>query len=116
MVQDRHRGRVTFDRIGIRELFLENPNTETLAATKTLTIADGPLQFLDPGGAGRQVNLPAEALSTGLIFVIINTADAAEVLTVKDDGGGTIVTPTENESAFVFCDGTTWKGLVGASS
>lgn len=91
-------------------------NTETLAADKTLDVDDAVIQALDPGGAGRAVNLPAEAASTGMMFWIVNTADAAEVLTVKNDGGGTIVTPTQNENAIVICDGTTWHGLVGAGA
>lgn len=91
-------------------------NTETLSGNKTLTASDARIQALDPGGAGRDVNLPAEADANGLEFIIANTADAAEVLTVKDDGGGTIVTPAQNETAWVFCDGTSWRGIVGDSN
>ena len=90
--------------------------TETLAGNKTLTKDSAPIQLLDPGGAGRTIVLPAEADSEGLVFFISNEADAAEVLTVQDDGTNTIVTPTQNEAAIVFCDGVTWVGLVGATS
>ncbi len=90
--------------------------TETLAAAKTLTTLSPTLQFLDPGGAGRDINLPAEADSQGLVFIISNEADAAEVLTIKNDGGGTICTPTQNEAAIVFCNGTVWSGIVGVTS
>lgn len=89
-------------------------NTETLAANKTLVVGDAPIQVLDPGGAGRDVTLPAEADSVGLSFIIRNAADAAEVLTIKDDGAATVCTPTQNETAIVFCDGTTWRGMVAA--
>jgi hypothetical protein len=89
--------------------------TETMAGNKTLTVDSPTLQFLDPTTA-RDVTLPAEADSDGLIFVICNTANAGEVITIKNDAAGTVCTPTQNESAIVFCDGTTWKGLVGASS
>ena len=90
--------------------------TETLAAGKTLTKDSPSLQFLDPGGAGRTIVLPAEADSKGLVFFISNEADAAEILTINDDAAATIVTPTQNEAAILFCDGTTWSGLVGATS
>ena len=91
-------------------------NTETLSGTKTMTHDDVELHFLDPGGAGRTVTLPPEEESAGLTFVIVNTADAAEVLTIEDDGSTTICTPTQNEVATLFCDGTTWAGSVGANS
>lgn len=90
--------------------------TETLGAAKVLGVASPTFQFLDPGGAGRNIDLPAEADSMGLMFVVANMADAAEILTIRNDAAGTICTPTQNETAWVFCDGTTWVGLVGASS
>ena len=86
-------------------------NTQTLGASKTMLAGDPVVQFLDPGGAGRDVLLPPEA--EGLVFIIINTADAAEVLTIENDAGtGIGVTPTQNEVAVVFCDGTAWFGFV----
>lgn len=63
---------------------------------------------VDPGGAARDVTLPAEATSNGLAFEITNAADAAEALTVKDDSGATIVTIAQNEKAEVHCDGSAW--------
>jgi len=90
--------------------FVTAPNTEILAATKTLVVTDSLIQFLDPGGAGRQINLPAEASSDRLMFFLVNAADADEVLTVKDDGGTTILLIDQNEIGFTICDGTSWKG------
>ena len=92
---------------------------ETLAATRTITTAeiDRYQAFaFDPGGAGRDVNLPPEARSKGAFIYIANTADAAEILTIKEDGGTTICTPTQAETAVLWCDGTTWFGHVGANS
>jgi hypothetical protein len=90
-------------------------NTETLTGNKTLVCDDAFYQVLDPGGAGRNVVLPKEAASKGLRFLIRNAADAAEVLTIQaSDASTTVCTPTQNESALVACDGTTWRGLVGA--
>ncbi len=72
--------------------------------------------YFDPGGASRDVTLPAEASSSGKWFRIVNEADAAENLVVKDDGGSTIVTIGQNEEAQVTCNGTAWKGVVGPSA
>jgi hypothetical protein len=92
-------------------------NTETLAANKTLTCDDPYYQVLDPGGAGRNVVLPKEAASKGLRFLIRNAADDAEVLTIQaSDASTTVCTPTQNETALVACDGTTWRGIVGESN
>ena len=91
-------------------------NTEALGANLTILVADAEYQFIDPGGAHRDVTLPAEADSTGYRYFIFNTADNAENLVVKDDGGSTIITIAQNESGIVVCNGTVWKGLVGANT
>jgi len=92
---------------------------ETLGATRTIT-ADETRRYnffsFDPGGAARNVDLPAEETSEGVFLFISNQADAAEVITVRNDAGATIVTPTQAEAAMLWCDGVTWFGLVGASS
>jgi len=62
---------------------------------------------IDPAGA-RDVTLPAEASSDGLWFEIINAANAAETITVKDDGGATIIAILQNRKASVYCDGVAW--------
>lgn len=98
--------RQVFD--GKKQFQNEAQNTETLAANKTLIGKDSRHQRLDPGGSARDVTLPAEATSKGLVFEILNTADAAENLVVKDDGASTIVTISQNEKATVVCDGTAW--------
>lgn len=92
---------------------------ETLSGNRTLTIAEVEKYqafAFDPGGASRDLTLPPEADCTGAFLFIANKADAAEVITVKNDGAGTIVTPTQAESACVWCDGTNWYGFVGANS
>lgn len=93
--------------------------TETLSGNRTLTVDEidrTQIFSFDPGGSGRTVTLPAEAESEGAVVFVANTADGAEVLTIQDDGTNTIVTPTQNEAAILWCDGTSWYGLVGASS
>lgn len=94
----------------------QSSNVETLAGNKTLTADDARIQVLDPGGSGRDVTLPPEAASAGVDFYVHNSADAAEVLTIKNDGAGTVCTPTQNETAYVYCDGTTWRGMVAANN
>jgi hypothetical protein len=67
---------------------------------------------IDPEGGAIDVTLPAESddLHTdGLILFIKNTADAAETITVKDDGAATVVTIAQNEGAIVHCNGTDWE-------
>ena len=91
-------------------------NTEALEANLTILITDAEYQFIDPGGSNRDVTLPAEADATGYRYYIFNTADNDENLVVKDDGGSTILTVAQNESGLVVCNGTVWKGLVGANT
>src|SRR3990167_1050641 len=80
---------------------------QTLGATFTGD-ADMPhVWFLDPGGAGRTVLLPAE--TDGLFYTIVNTADADEDLTVKEDANVTTIGVIERgESMSFYSNGTTW--------
>lgn len=91
---------------------------ETLSANRVIT-ADEINRFqsfaFDPTAA-RNVDLPPEESSAGALLFIANRADAAEVITIRNDAGGTICTPTQNESAVVWCDGVSWYGLVGAAN
>lgn len=92
---------------------------ETLAANRTITLEElDRNQFFafDPGGAGRNVVLPAEGDAEGAMIFISNEADALEVLTIQNDAAATIVTPTQAEAAVLWCDGVNWYGLVGASA
>lgn len=120
----------------------ESSNAETLSGAKTLAVTDAKFQFLDPGGSGRNVDLPdMRTLTTdinsegtgdagtdryadtqGGFFVISNTADAAEVITVRGWNGstttGTIMTPTQNETAVCYWTGATngWIGIAGSDA
>jgi len=86
-------------------------NVETLTGSKTLVATDRVVQKLDPGGSDRDVTLPAEAGSTDLVFIIYNTADGDEDLTVKNDAPATLGTLAPEEGAIFTCDGTTWTGI-----
>ena len=120
----------------------ESSNAEPLSGAKTLAVTDAKFQFLDPGGSGRNVDLPdMRTLTTdinsegtgdagtdryadtqGGFFVISNTADAAEVITVRGWNGstttGTIMTPTQNETAVCYWTGATngWIGIAGSDA
>ncbi len=86
---------------------------ETLTGTRTLTVAEvtGTTIFtFDPGGAARNLDLPAASSCTGCVLLISNSADAAEVITIRNASAATICTPTQNEDAMVWCDGTNWYG------
>lgn len=83
-------------------------NDETLSSNKTLAYDDADMQRLDPGGSNRDVTLQEEAASKGRRVRILNTANAAEDLVVKNDGAGTIATLNQDEAAWFVCDGTTW--------
>jgi hypothetical protein len=86
--------------------------TKVVGADEPLQATYPPILYLDPGGAGRTVLLPAEADSEGLCFWIRNIADAAEVLTIEEDSATTtIVALAQNEGCMVHCDGTTWRAF-----
>lgn len=90
---------------------------KTLTGTYAIP-ADAPhILALDPGGGAREVNLPASP-SEGDFFIIKNTADAAEVITLEDSGS-TALTPactfTQNEVCFVFYAGGAWHFFVGVA-
>ncbi len=92
---------------------------EVLGADRVLTQAevdDNNVFTFDPGGSARNLDLPAEADCAGIALFIHNASDNTEILTIRDDGAGTVCTPTENESAYVFCDGVSWRGLVGSAA
>ena len=89
---------------------------QTLTATFAVPVDAPHVLALDPGGASRNVTLPASP-QIGDWFVIINTADAAEVITVQDSAGAGLtpaITPTQNEIAYVYFVGGAlgWRGAV----
>ena len=91
---------------------LSTSSTETLSATKTLVDTDEAIQYLDPGGSDRDVNLPAEG-SDNHYFVISNQADTDETLTVKNDGTDTIAEVGEGETKVFYSNGVDWVVVNG---
>lgn len=93
---------------------LQDKNVETLSGDKTVSFTDAAIQVLDPGGAGRNVDLPADSI--GQRFYVVNTADAAEDLTVRDDGDNTIAVVSQNEAAEFINTGSGYVCLLGAAA
>lgn len=89
--------------------------SETLTGDKTLVEGDSTVQLLDPGGSNRDVTLPAEADCQSMFFIVVNAADGAETLTVKNDGGTAIGTADRYESLICYCDGVSWSAWQGTS-
>ena len=97
--------------------------TETLTGARVLTeaeVKDYSVIAFDPGGAARNVDLPATTNLAGHSVTIINTADAAETLTVRlTSGGSTIGTVDQSENATFICYSSTagsWVAQVGKAT
>lgn len=89
---------------------------QTLTGTTTIPPDSPHILAWDPGGAGRTVKLPASP-TPGDWFLIMNMADAAEVITVQDSAAAALTpacTPTQSESAFVVYVNATlgWRNFV----
>lgn len=87
----------------------------TANATAEMAIGkDWPtLLLLDPAGGAKTILLPAEASCKDQIFIIVNTADNAETITVEEDSSTTSIgTVAQNASGLFHCDGTTWRKVV----
>lgn len=92
-------------------VYQQSVNVETLSGDKTLSSTDEQRQVLDPGGAARNVDLPSD--QEGLEYVIVNTADAAEAITVRDADTNTVVTVNQNEAARVMNTGNGYVTIAG---
>jgi len=93
---------------------------QTMTGDLVLTLLHRNRQRLDPGGAGRNIDLPDAASSDGAWFEFTNDADAAESLTVREsvaDGSATIVSVAQNRRSRVYCEAGAWdhSGLVVTS-
>ena len=87
---------------------INDSNTETLSGGKTFVVNDAKRQFLDPGGSGRTVVLPA--LADGLEVTIINNQSDSEIIRIDDAASNVVGSVTGLEAKTLYCDGTTWQG------
>jgi hypothetical protein len=116
-------------------------SAEVQSGAPSLTATSAKYQFIDPDGSGRNCDLPDlrdstndTTSGTGTVgtdvfadhssgsFVISNTANGAEVITIRGWNGssatGTICTPTQNETAILTWTGATngWIGIAGSDA
>lgn len=85
--------------------------------TPTGTLLTSNVLFVDPNSAGANEDLllPPEADCNGLVLFIFNTG--GEGILVKEDGdSSTIATLLTAEHCIVGCNGTAWRGMVGAET
>lgn len=79
---------------------------QALSGAVTLDRDMAYLAFIDPNGATRVVTLPDPEV--GLMWFVLNTADAAEDLTIKNAAATTLGTISQNEGALIVSDGVNW--------
>ncbi len=85
----------------------------TLTGDVTVDAKTANILNLDPSGGSRNIDLPAEGDSDGLMLFIGNSSSTpGENLVVRDDSLATIATIEPGESALVACDGTVWTALM----
>jgi len=77
----------------------------------TLDNVNQNLVAIDPGGAAREVILWPEAKTYGMICLIVNLADAAETITLKNAAGSTVGTVAQNKAAYVANIAGTWAKI-----
>ena len=70
--------------------------------------------IVDPNSSGSTENLdlPAEALCTGLLLIVLNSG--GEGIVIRDDAAATKLTLDTAQAGLLYCDGTTWRGFMGA--
>ena len=86
----------------------QGPLTLTGAYSLDLDNVNQNLVAIDPGGAARNVTLWAEADTHGMLAMIVNLADAAETITLKDGAASTVGTVAQNKAAIVANIAGTW--------
>lgn len=75
----------------------------------------GNIVAVDANGGAQDLTLPAEASCDGFVLIIANTG--GEAVTVKDDAAGTVIVLDDStQHGLIWCDGTTWRGLIGAAT
>jgi len=89
---------------------------ETATGDIQMTAKSSQFLRIDPGGASRNVDLPGPdeglADNNGRQYMIVNTADAAEDLTVRDPSGATVAVISQNERcSFIGTGAAAWQHL-----
>jgi hypothetical protein len=94
----------------------QGQSVNTLAdQNNTLTVDSAPIQLQTPGANPRKLIMPAESASAGLRFFVVNQAGATNAIQVRNSGdAATIVSIPATKTGILWCDGTSWYGLVSA--
>lgn len=91
---------------------------QAIAGTVAISADMPPVIVFDPGTTARNVLLPADAVSAGLSFMIVNLGTATGVLTLQTSGGAGLTpaaTVPVGRMGIVFNDGVSgWKAVVSA--
>lgn len=87
--------------------------TGTAASAQTKITSNVLVVDPDSSGSTEILLLPAEALCAGLLLIVLNSG--GEGIVIKEDASSTtILTIDTAQSGLLFCDGTTWRGFMGA--
>ena len=85
-------------------------------ASQSITAATNPFISMVPTAA-RNVTLPDEATSVGLVFYFTNNSAGAFTVTFLASNAGAVKgngACPQNKTALLWCDGTNWNGLISA--
>lgn len=86
--------------------------TTLVPGTPAGTLITGNVLYVDASsGTTENLLLPPEADCNGLYLIIVNTG--GETINVQNDAAGAVVTLETANTAYCYCDGTTWRGTVG---
>lgn len=84
-------------------------------ADVTITASATAMLEMTPTANPRKLILPAEASCTGLVYWISNLAPATNAIQVRNSGdSATVVSIGATKTGIVWCNGTSWYGLVSA--
>jgi hypothetical protein len=93
---------------------------DAMADANAVISALHPTLLVLPITAARNLRLPLESASQGLMFVIVNASAGAFAITVQTStgaalgfGNGSIA---QNQMGIFVCDGTQWRGMVAAAT
>lgn len=92
---------------GLRQMLEAEQSAITTASSNlTLDNDDKTIQFIDPAGSNRTVTLPSASIDNHG-FIIKNTADAWEILTIYS-GATLLCTVHKGEMAWLLSNGSSW--------
>jgi len=83
---------------------IHDTRTATMSGDETLTTTSAVYQFLDPNGSNRNLDLP-----NATMFVVKNTGDGGEVITVRDASDVTIDEVDNGVTLTFRWDGSAWQ-------